>query len=499
MCPNPDARNRACKLAGKKIDNSASSGIQHNYPYFPSQGHLEMKLQILILDDDPGIRQDLSGFFVGQGATVFEAGLPSEALAILERHDLDVAIVDLKLPEMDGLEVLKRIKAAWPDIEVIMITGHGDTRSIVEAMQLGAFDFFAKPFRLFDIQAAIERTQKFVAIQQRLKTAEFNYALVMRELQQELQHPLIGESPANKAILELMAKVAQAETTSVLITGESGTGKGLVARGIHALSPRKAAYFCEVNCSAIPESLFESELFGHKKGAFTGASEDRAGYVEAAHKGTLFLDEIGDMPLTYQVKLLKVIEDKTVKRLGAQKELTVDIRVISATNQDLDEQVRQKRFRLDLLHRLNTFVIHLTPLRDRPDDIPLLLDYYVNIFARKLRKPVHGVEPDVVAAALHYSFPGNIRELKNLVERAVILCDGGRLTTRHLMFPPERISPEEKITASGPELFNLEQLIKTTIQQAMGTTDGNKSKAARLLGLSRQALDRRLEKYDLDE
>ena len=459
-----------------------------------------MKLQILILDDDPGIRQDLSGFFAERGATVFEAGLPSDALAILEQKEIDVAIVDLKLPEMDGLEVLTRIQSAWPDIEVIMITGHGDTRSIVEAMRLGAFDFFTKPFRLLDLQAAIERTQKFLALQQRLKTVEFNYTLVMRELQQKLQHPLIGESPANKAVLELMAKVARAETTSVLITGESGTGKELVARGIHALSPRKAAYFCEVNCSAIPESLFESELFGHKKGAFTGASEDRAGYVEAAHKGTLFLDEIGDMPLTYQVKLLKVIEDKTVKRLGAQKELTVDIRVISATNQDLDELVRQKRFRLDLLHRLNTFVIYLTPLRDRPDDIPLLLDYYVNVFARKLRKPVHGVEPDVVAAALHYPFPGNIRELKNLIERAVILCDGGRLTSRHLVFPTEWTSLEDQATPKNePATFNLEQRIKTTIQQAMRTTNGNKSEAARLLGLSRQALIRRLEKYDLDE
>ncbi|MBD3305728.1 response regulator [candidate division KSB3 bacterium] len=458
-----------------------------------------MELQLLILDDDPGIREDLAGFFTEWGATVFEAGRPSEAFPILEQHDLDVVILDLKLPEMDGLEVLQRIKAAWPDLEVIMITGHGDTRSIVEAMRVGAFDFFTKPFRILDLQAAIERTQKFVALQHRLKTIESNYALVMKELQERLHQPLIGESQAHQTVLNLMAKVAQTDATSVLISGESGTGKELVARGIHALSQRKAAYFCEVNCSAIPEHLFESELFGHRKGAFTGASTDRIGYLEAADQGTLFLDEIGDMPLAYQAKLLRVIEDRTIQRLGSHRKIAVDVRIISATNHNLDALVQQRQFRVDLLHRLNTFVIHVPPLRERPEDIPLLLDYYTRLFAQHLRKPIRGLAPEVIETAKNYRFPGNIRELKNLVERAVILCDGEHLTARHLVFPAEPTAPAAlPESPAEADTLNLDQLIKTAILTALRQTGHNKSEAARLLGISRQALDRRLEKYDLD-
>lgn len=459
-----------------------------------------MKLQMLILDDDPEIRQDLVDFFVRQGAKVFEAGRPSIALKLLEQQEFDIVILDLKLPEMDGIEVLKRIKTEWPDIEVIMITGHGDTRNIVEAMRLGALDFFTKPFRSVDVQAAIERTQKFLALQQRLKTVGSTYALMLKELQHQLHHPLIGESQAQKHILTLMSNVAQTDDTSILITGESGVGKGLVARGIHALSCRKDAYFAEVNCSTIPEGLFESELFGHKKGAFTGAVEDRIGYLEAAHKGTLFLDEIGDMPLMYQVKLLKVIEDKTFKRLGSHKETTVDVRIIAATNHDLDAMVQQKRFRLDLLHRLNTFLIQLPPLRERPEDIPLLLNYYTNVFAQKLRKPIHGIEPEVVESALDYPFPGNIRELKNLVERAVILCDDGRLTARHLTFPtvPTTTTPRSRVmdNMDKADSLYLDRLIKTAILTALRRAGNNKSEAARLLGISRQSLERRLEKYE---
>lgn len=460
-----------------------------------------MRLQILVLDDDPGIREDLSGFFVEQGATVFEAGRPSEALTFLEQQEIDVIILDLKLPEMDGLEVLQRIKAAWPDIEVIMITGHGDTRSVVEAMRLGAFDFFSKPFRIVDIQAAIQRTQKFLTVQQRLKTVESSYALMLKALQERLQHPLVGESQAHKTVLKLMSDVARADDTSVLISGETGTGKGLVARGIHALSQRKDTYFCEVNCSAIPESLFESEFFGHKKGAFTGADDDQVGYLEAAHRGTLFLDEIGDMPLLYQAKLLKVIEDKIIQRLGSHKTISVDVRIIAATNHDLDAMVQQQRFRLDLLYRLNTFVINLPPLRERPEDIPLLLDYYIDIFAQKLHKPIRKLDSQVIETARNYSFPGNIRELKNLVERAVILCDGERLTSRHLAFPTasETLASRQAVMGevNKTNSLNLDKLIKTTILTALHRARGNKSEAARLLDISRQALDRRLEKYEI--
>jgi DNA-binding NtrC family response regulator len=454
------------------------------------------RLHILILDDDEGIRNDLGEFFLEQGYAVLKAGLPSEAFAILAQQEMDVMLLDAKLPEMDGLDVLKTIKASFPDIEVIMITGHGETRSVVDAMRLGAFDFFTKPFSMLEVQNAIERTQKFFALQQRLKAVETSYALIVNEFQKKLRHPIIGESRAIKTALELMAKVAQTDDTAVLITGESGTGKELAARGIHALSRRKEHLFCEVNCSAIPESLFESELFGHRKGAFTGASEERIGYLEAAHHGTLFLDEIGNIPLSYQIKLLRVIEDKTCKRLGSQKDFSVDVRIISATNQNLEHLVQENQFRLDLLHRLNTFVIHLLPLRERPEDIPLLLDYYTTYFARNLSKPITGIAPQVLTACKSYHFPGNVRELKNLVERAVILCDGKKLTLRHFSLPSK---PEQSLTPAKTteDSFNLEQLVKQTISNALHQTDHNKSEAAKLLGISRQALDRKLEKYEL--
>jgi DNA-binding NtrC family response regulator len=400
------------------------------------------QLQILILDDDEEIRREIKEFFVDREYRVFTAGLPSEAFAILEQQAIDVILLDMKLPEMEGLDVLKRIKTDFLDIEVIMITGHGDTRSIVEAMRLGAFDFFTKPFRMLDVQAAIQRTHKFLALQQQLKTVKTSYALVLHDLQQRLSHPIIGKSQAIQSVLELMSRVAQTDDTSVLITGESGTGKELVARGIHALSQRAAHYFCEVNCSAIPESLFESEMFGHTKGAFTGASDDQMGCFEAAHKGTLFLDEIGDIPAPCQMKLLKVIEGKAIKRLGSQKEIVVDLRIISATNQDLDALVQAHSFRLDLLHRLKMFVIHLIPLRERPDDIPLLLDYYTSYFAKKFRKPITGIEPATIRQLRQYPFPGNVRKLQNMVERAVILCDENRLAARHFSFP----APHEQET-----------------------------------------------------
>ena len=458
-----------------------------------------MQLHILIIDDDVGIRKDLSEFFSQKNNVVFDADLPSKALEILEKNEIDVMILDLKLPEMNGVDFLKKIKPMFPDIEVIMITGHGDTRNVVEAMKLGAFDFFSKPFRLLDLQAAIERTHKFLSLHNKLKRTEFNYKLVVKELQKKLNHQLIGESQANKTVLEWMTKVAQTDATSVLITGESGVGKELVARGIHALSPRKASPFCEVNCTAIPHSLFERELFGHAKGSFTGASQDQSGYFEAAHNGTLFLDEIGDASLSCQTKLLKVIEEKKIKRIGSHKEMEVDVRIISATNQNLDRLVEQKQFRLDLLHRINTFIIQVPPLRERPQDIVPLLKYYANFFAQKLRKQVHDISEEVISAAKKYSFPGNIRELKNLVERAVILCDGTRLELSHISFSENSFSKLcNSFECPGENnALNLDRIIKKTILEALNQSEGNKSKAARLLGISRQSLERRIEKFDL--
>ncbi len=472
-----------------------------------------MQLQILILDDDAGIRNDLCEFFSENYGTVFAAGSPSQAFSIMEQQEIDIVILDLKLPEMNGLQFLQRLKADFSNIEVIMITGHGDTRSVVEAMKMGAFDFFTKPFRLLDIQAAIERTNKFLELQQRLKKVELDYAIALEEFHKKFHHPLVGKSQAMKKVLELMNKVAQSDATSVLITGESGTGKELVARGIHELSCRKSKCFCEVNCSAIPESLLEKELFGHNKGAFTGAIQNQAGYFEIANHGTLFLDEIGDMPISYQNKLLRTIEDRKIKRLGSSKEIQIDIRIISATNQDLKNLIAEKRFRLDLFHRINTFVIHLLPLRERPDDIPVLLEYYTTFFSKQLRKKIAGIDEDAVRYLMNYSFPGNIRELKNLVERAVIVCDGQCLSLHDLNFTDDEgcIVDETKPTcqldcpvrppckAQSHSLVKLDELVKDTVMQALQITQNNKSEAAKLLGISRQSLDRRMEKYHIQK
>ena len=454
------------------------------------------QFQMLIVDDDEGIRTDLEEFFRERNYMVWSAGLPSEAFALLEKHTIDVVLLDLKMPEMDGLQMLQKLKTSFPEIEVIMMTGHGDTRSIVEAMRLGAFDFFTKPFSMLEVQAAIERTNKFLALQQQLKDVTRGYTFALQELQEKLTHPIIGQSQAIGTVLNLMAKVAQTNDTSVLITGESGTGKELVARGIHALSQRKQRYFCAVNCSAIPESLFESEVFGHTKGAFTGATEDRIGYAEAAHQGTLFLDEIGDVSLACQAKLLSLIEQKTMKRVGSQKDRSLDIRIISATNCDLEQRVAEQRFRLDLLHRINTFTIQLPPLRERRQDILLLLDHYTAYFAETFKKPIRAIEPDVTSIFQQYHFPGNVRELRNLIERAVILCDSNRLSARH--FPGLSVPVVKDTPVSLPDdNLNLDDLTRTAIITALQRTEQNKLEAAKLLGISRYALNRKLEKYKL--
>jgi DNA-binding NtrC family response regulator len=452
-------------------------------------------LQILIVDDDEGVCTGLEKFFREQGYLVWSARLPSEAFASLEDHAIDLVLLDIALPEMDGLQMLKKLKTSFPAIEVIM-TGYGDTHNIVEAMRLGAFDFFTKPFQMIELQTAIERTNKFLALQQQLNEVQQGYTFIVQKRQAKFAQPIIGESQSIKQVVALMVKVAQTDDTSVLITGESGTGKALVARGIHALSQRKDRYFCEVNCPAIPESLFESELFGHIKGAFTGATENRIGYAEAAQKGTLFLDEIGDVSLACQAKLLSLFEHKTMKRLGSQKDRVLDIRIISATNCDLAQRVKEQRFRLDLLHRLQAFTIHIPPLRERRQDIPLLLEYYTTYFATYFRKPIHAIAPAVFRIFEQYDFPGNVRELRNLLERAVILCDSERLSLRHFSFLPGR-ELQESPAAVPADTLNLDDLMQTAMTTALQRTDHNKSEAAKLLGLSRHALNRKLAKYKL--
>lgn len=457
------------------------------------------KLNILVLDDEPRVREEIGEFLEGKKFNVYKVGTPSEAFKIADNNSIDIAILDIKLPEMDGLNVLKLIKKSYPAIEVIMISGHGDMNSVIEAMRLGAADFFQKPFRLFEIQGSIERTRRFISLQKKIKEVEQNYSLISRDLQKSIGHKLIGRSKAIKDTINLMSKVAKTKTTSVLITGESGTGKELVARGIHFLSDRNKQYFHSVNCSAVPESLFESEFFGHKKGAFTGASEEKAGWFEIANKGTLFLDEISDMPLNQQAKLLRVLEEKKVSKVGTHSMVDVDVRVIAASNRNIESYARENKFRLDLYHRLSSFIIHIPPLRERKEDIPMLIDHFVNEFSSSMGKTIKSVDKKVYNDLAGYDFPGNIRELKNIIERAMIISEDEKLRPEDFQLINAQKAEKQSAAIKNPDTFDLELIEQNVILEALKKANHNKSKAAELLNITWQSLDRRMKKYDIKE
>ncbi len=449
------------------------------------------ELNLLIVDDEKAYRENIEEFFSNSKMKTFSAELPSLAFDILKKNKIDIVILDLRLPEMNGLDVLKEIKKLYLEIEVIIITGHGDMDSVIKAMRLGAIDFFTKPFRLIEVQNAIERTKKFIYLQKKLNEVEMNYSLVSKELKEKFGNNIIGNSKEIKNVLNLMAKVAKAGNTSVLITGESGTGKELVARGIHSLSVRKDHYFYAVNCSAVPENLFESSFFGHKKGAFTGANEDKKGWFEIASSGTLFLDEIGDMPAAQQSKFLRVLEEKKIRKVGSHIEIPVDVRIIAATNKDAKKLVANNILRSDLYHRLSSFEIHIPPLRERIEDIPLLVDHFIELLSVNLKKNIKGINKNALEKLMTYNFPGNIRELKNMIEKAVILCDENKLSVGYFGFAGDEYSLEIK------DSYNLQSIEKNIIEKALQKTRFNKTKAAELLNITRQALDRRIEKYRL--
>ncbi len=455
-------------------------------------------LNILVLDDEKVFRDEITEFLENDSFHVFSAEKPSEAFGILENNEIDVMILDLRLPEMDGIQVLQKVRQSWPDIEVIMITGHGDMDAVIQAMRNGAVEFFPKPFRLLDMKAAIQRTKRFINLNHRLKEIKQSYNFLSKELRENVGYEIIGSSKAIRQVVELMSRVAKADSTSVLITGESGTGKELVARGIHFLSNRNNAYFHAVNCSAIPDTLFESEFFGHKKGSFTGATEDKEGWFEIAHGGTLFLDEVVEIQPNMQSKLLRVLEERKIRRIGAANDIPVDVRIVAATNQNIKKFLEEGKLRNDLYFRLNSFEINIPPLRERREDIPELLNYYVKILSTKLNRKVKGFEASLIRRLQSYDFPGNVRELRNMVERAIILSDNETLTIKDFAFMG--ISDMEELFLPEPEheIFDLDEIEKRVILKALERSGYKKTEAAQLLNITRQALDRRLEKYDID-
>lgn len=454
-------------------------------------------ISILILDDEVRIRQELIEFLSSDNYLVFEAERPLDALEILKKESIVIAIIDIKLPDMNGLEFLKRIRPKYPQLEMIMISGHGDMNSVVEAMRNGASDYFQKPFRLLDVENAIKRSKRFIEIQHQHDKYNSNISILTERLYEGVASPMIGKSKAITEIAEIMERVAQSDDTSVLILGESGTGKELVAHGIHSLSNRKKALFCPINCSAISEHLFESEFFGHKKGSFTGAIEDRHGWFETADKGTIFLDEIGDLPLSQQAKLLRTLQERKVRPVGSSRELDFDVRIIAASNQSLDMMIENKEFRADLYHRLSTIIIKLPPLRDRKEDIPLLIYYFLKFHSNRIKRQIPTITPEAVNLLVNYRFPGNIRELSNIIERTLILCDDDVIDIKH--FALGSTNSDKDDSALIQDIYDLEFCEKKAIIKALNVVQFNKAKAAKLLNITWQSLDRKLKKHNIKD
>ena len=454
---------------------------------------LNDKIEILILDDEKQFTEELHEHLQKKGFQSFETNTLPEAKKVLASHDIDLLILDVRLPGVNGLDILKEVKVQYPNLEVIIISAHGDMDTVIKALRLGAFDYLRKPFRHIDIQITIERTQKFLQLQRKIKLVEERNSLISKTLEQQIDRHFIGISPKIREVFESAMTAANYPDANVLITGESGTGKENIARIIHYSSTRKDHIFCAVNSSAITDSLLESEFFGHKKGSFTGAVADKMGFFEVCNQGTLFLDEIADMPVNLQAKILRAAEEKVITRVGDTKPVPTDFRIISSTNHDIDKRVSENKFRLDLLHRLNTLHIQIPPLRERPEDIKPLLLHFVEIFTQKFNRPELSIDNEVFKTLKTYAFPGNIRELKNMTERAMMLCKSNLLTVND--FPLKSQSP----VAPGPDtgMVNLKIHEIDLIRKALLATKFNQTAAADVLGISRVALIRKMKKYDL--
>lgn len=447
------------------------------------------------------IRWSVAQTLRAAGYEVAEAGTAAEAMTLFRQQLPDVVFLDMRLPDGNGLDVLKEMKEeSGADSTVIMMTAFGEIRTAVEAMRLGAFDYLRKPFDFDELEVLVSKAQETMHLRRQVV-----------ELRQERKkfygaENIVGQSEKMQQVLALVDKVAQSDTATVLLQGENGTGKDLVARAIHCHSKRAEAAFMDVSCTAMPEALLESELFGYEKGAFTDAKGTKRGLLELADGGTLFLDEIGDMPAVSQAKLLKFIETRTFKRLGGTVDQRVDLRIIAATNRDLEGAVREGRFRQDLYYRLKVIPIALPPLRERRDDIPILARHFINKYNVEFNKHFRSIDGDALGVLTTYPWPGNVRELRNLMERILILEKGDTIRLDHL--PPEFVMPEfgagathHELAAPAADRFRLpptgiclEDVELDFVQQALDLAVGNQTRAAQLLGISRDALRYRLQK-----
>jgi DNA-binding NtrC family response regulator len=451
------------------------------------------KLDILIAEDEPAQREMLGGFLAKEGHHVIVAANGEEALERVKVHTLDLAIVDYKMPGLTGLEVLKKAKLLTPQLDIVILTAFGTVDTAVEAMKAGAADYLSKPVDLEELLCVIDRIAE-------RRTLQRENELLRQQLGEKgiSQEQVVHGSRQMAELINLAGRVA-ASSATVLIQGESGTGKELFARLIHRLSPRSAKPLIIVNCAALSETLIESELFGHERGAFTGATQRRLGRFEQADGGTLFLDEIGDISPAVQVKLLRLLQEGEFQRVGGNQSLRADVRVISATHQDLESRVKESVFRQDLYYRLNVVPIKILPLRERRKDIPPLVEHFVKRFSKENRKPIEGVSREAMDQLIKYDYPGNIRELENILERAVVISRGTTLTAGDLPFGG--LKPDEDIAEAGGGggalREALEALERRMVQKAMEESGGNQSRAAESLGLSERMLRYKLKKYRL--
>jgi len=438
------------------------------------------KPKILVVDDEKGMR-DCMQMLLKENYDLHLAASGRDAIQIIKKEPIDLVLLDIRLPEIDGIEILKLIKGIDDSIEVIMVTAVITVGKAVEAVRLGAYDYITKPF---DIEALSDQVAKVIEKRSLLKENHSLRKLIESDYQYE---KIVGKSAEIRAVFEIIDKVAESNST-IMITGESGTGKELVARAIHNRSPRKDKLFVALNCAAIPENLLESELFGHEKGSFTGAIGRQIGKFEIASGGTLFLDEVGSLPLPMQAKLLRVIQEKEIERVGGGRPVPVDVRLIAATNSDLKNEIKNRQFREDLYYRLNVIPIHLPPLRERKEDIHLLANHFLNKYNHEFGKKIKGIKSEVLDLLTEYNWPGNVRELENLIERLIVLTKEGFIEVSKL---PLEIRGELTCAPTDSEdtLKDAVQKFEASfIRQALEKSGGKKTEAAKLLGIHRNTL-----------